>query len=100
MASLATCESVSAATCALCDLPIGRQVLSRVFDGREISFCCMGCINVYSILRESGVIASGQNLRDTEIFRRSLELGLVSNPEEDVAAQLARDPAVDANLPT
>jgi heavy metal translocating P-type ATPase len=66
-------------TCGLCDLPCGRRPIVRVYDPHDIAFCCMGCANVYAILLESGVIASGQNIRETEIFRRSLELGLISN---------------------
>lgn len=42
----------------------------------------MGCLNVYTILRESGVIASGQDVRETEVFKRSLAMGLISNPGE------------------
>ncbi len=67
--------------CALCELACGRQLIERVFDGRPLAFCCMGCANVYAILNECGAIAAGQSLRETEIFRRSLELGLVSNPD-------------------
>ncbi|MDR3773545.1 MAG: cation-translocating P-type ATPase [Terracidiphilus sp.] len=69
-----------AITCGLCDLPCGRQPVLRTCNGGDLAFCCMGCANVYAILLESGVIASGQNLRETEVFRRSLELGLISNP--------------------
>src|SRR5579871_3065865 len=82
--------------CALCELTIGRQQITRAFDGKELAFCCMGCANVYAILFESGVIASGQSVRDTEVFRRSLELGLISNAQDGRnAPQLA-----DANAPT
>ncbi len=56
-------------TCTLCGLDSGVD-----------PFCCAGCSNVYAILVESGVLAAGQNLRDTELFQRSLALGLVSNP--------------------
>ena len=53
-------------------------------------------MNVYSILFESGVIASGQDFRQTDVFKRSLELGLISNPEaRDLTA-----PVIDANTPT
>ena len=69
-----------ATTCGLCDLDCGSQTVSRVFEGRDMDFCCMGCANVYAILLESGVVASGQNIRESEIFRRSLELGLISRP--------------------
>ena len=79
-------------TCGLCELPCGRQPLTRNYDAREIAFCCMGCANVYAILLESGAIANGQNIRDTEVFRRSLELGLISNPEAEPAPSVAIDP--------
>jgi heavy metal translocating P-type ATPase len=48
----------------------------------------MGCANVYAILLESGVIAAGENIRETEVFRRSLELGLISNPGAGPAIEI------------
>ncbi len=69
--------------CGLCTLDCGRHLVARLFEAREIHFCCMGCANVYAILLESGALAGGQNIRETEIFRRSLELGLISNPIGD-----------------
>jgi heavy metal translocating P-type ATPase len=73
--------------CSLCELTIGRQVIKRTFAERDFAFCCMGCANVYSILFESGVIASGQSIRETEVFRRSLEMGLISNAAADTESQ-------------
>jgi len=84
------------AACSLCELPCGRNPLLRSFEDRELPFCCMGCANVYAILLESGVLASGQNIRETEVFRRSLELGLISNPESGPEPAIAVDP----NAPT
>jgi heavy metal translocating P-type ATPase len=49
-------------------------------DSHNSDFCCAGCRNVYTILVESGVLASGGNFRETELFQRSLRLGLISNP--------------------
>lgn len=65
--------------CELCALNVGRNPFVRIFDGEEKSFCCLGCLNVYAILVESGVIASGRDIRETEIFKRSQALGLISN---------------------
>ncbi|MGO9261543.1 MAG: heavy metal translocating P-type ATPase [Bryobacteraceae bacterium] len=60
-------------TCTLCGL-----------DSGSSPFCCAGCENVYAILMESGVLASGQNFRDTALFQESLRLGLISNrPREE-----------------
>lgn len=61
--------------CRLCGLP-----------SRE-DFCCTGCRNVYAILRDSGVLASGQDFRETDLYRRSLELGLIARPEETAQEQ-------------
>jgi len=83
-------------SCALCELACGRQKIFRTFAGCEFVFCCMGCANVYAILHESGVVTSGQSIRDTEIFRRSLEFGLISNP----AKESETTPAIDPNAPT
>ena len=55
-------------TCSLCGLDSGAS-----------DFCCAGCRNVYAILMESGVLASGQNFRDTALYQQSLKLGLISN---------------------
>ncbi len=61
-------------SCTLCGLPAGRNPLVR----GDQAFCCLGCLNVYSILRESGVLDSGIDFRDTDLFRESLRLGLIS----------------------
>jgi heavy metal translocating P-type ATPase len=82
--------------CGLCELACGRQPLVRSFDGSPIAFCCLGCANVYAILNESGVLASGQSIRETDIFRRSLELGLISNPGDEKESEASFDP----NAPT
>jgi heavy metal translocating P-type ATPase len=82
--------------CGLCELDCGRQAVVRTFQTVDIDFCCMGCANVYAILLESGVIASGQNIRETEVFRRSRELGLISNP----SAERPRKAAIDPGAPT
>ena len=69
--------------CDLCSLPAGKHPLRRGFDQgedhREKSFCCLGCMNVYTILIESGVVAQGGDFRDSEVYRQSLRLGLISN---------------------
>lgn len=58
--------TAAATTCELCGLECAAST--------PRSFCCSGCANVYSILRESGV----RDFRNSEIFRRSLEMGLIS----------------------
>lgn len=68
--------------CDLCGLECGKYPIAQRIAGTERFFCCAGCMNVYLILSESGAIQPGQDLRETELFKRSLRLGLVSNPPE------------------
>lgn len=65
--------------CSLCGLPAGRNPLSRRIGGQDREFCCLGCMNVYTILTESGVVAQGTDFRDTELYKESLRLGLIAN---------------------
>ncbi|MGJ5816297.1 heavy metal translocating P-type ATPase [Paludibaculum fermentans] len=67
--------------CDLCGLPAGPQPLSLQVAGTHRAFCCQGCLNVYTILAESGVIARGEDFRSSEVYRESLRLGLISNSQ-------------------
>ena len=78
-----------AASCALCGLDCSRNPIIQRFGEDDRAFCCSGCVNVYAILSESGVLASGQDFRDTDLFRESLRLGLISNPSrQDESAEI------------
>jgi heavy metal translocating P-type ATPase len=68
------------------------------FGEADRRFCCVGCMNVYSILAESGVLASGQDLRETELFKRSLELGLIAQSPADSPEK--NSPAAPHDSPT
>jgi len=65
-------------TCDLCGEDASPRLLSQRIGEDEKRFCCIGCMNVYVILFESGAVASGQDLRATDLFRRSLAMGLIS----------------------
>jgi heavy metal translocating P-type ATPase len=80
-------------TCDLCNLPVGQSPLTRRLAENDHSFCCLGCLNVYTILLESGVISQGGDFRDTEVYRQSLKLGLISNAQ-------ARKVEIPANAET
>jgi heavy metal translocating P-type ATPase len=71
---------VAAATCDLCGLPVGHSPLEQSLQGEAHVFCCAGCLNVYSILLESGVVAAGEDFRQSALYQQSLKLGLISNP--------------------
>jgi len=73
--------ATSQPTCDLCSLPVGPAPLTRRLGDRDHSFCCLGCLNVYTILLESGVVAQGGDFRESEVYRQSLKLGLISNAQ-------------------
>jgi len=71
-------------TAPVCDLCGARAALgghARSFEGTEKHFCCMGCLNVYAILAESG--AAGEDFRTSALYRRSLAMGLIAQPEPE-----------------
>ena len=65
--------------CNLCGLGCGAHPLQQRVAETDCFFCCLGCLNVYLILSESGALKDGQDARQTELFQRSLRLGLISN---------------------
>ena len=65
----------------MCGLGCGKYPLQQRVADADRFFCCSGCLNVYLILWESGAIRPGQDIRQTELFQRSLKLGLISNRE-------------------
>ena len=71
------------ATCDLCGAPAGKRPRTQSFDAAEKVFCCMGCLNVYGILFESGILASGVDIRQTDIFQESLRLGLLGGEKAE-----------------
>jgi cation transport ATPase len=73
-------EMTTGRECDLCGLGCGKHPLRQHVGEADRYFCCLGCMNVYLILWESGSIRDGQDIRQTELFQRSLQLGLISNP--------------------
>ncbi len=86
-------------TCDLCGLHVGRHPFTRRFDDAEKNFCCLGCLNVYAILLESGALANGADVRETELFKRSQALGLISNGEQPAVKNAAPAFALPPDAP-
>jgi heavy metal translocating P-type ATPase len=82
--------------CDLCGLACGRRPHAQHIREQERFFCCLGCMNVYLILSESG--GKGEDFRDTELFRRSLELGLISQPDSQPPAAARPDDSPSEEL--
>jgi len=78
--TIRTIEMSPGTECDLCGLGCGKHPFEQRVGEADRFFCCLGCMNVYLILWESGAIKAGQDIRQTELFQRSLKLGLISNP--------------------
>ncbi len=78
--------------CDLCGLGCGKHALRQQVADRDRFFCCLGCLNVYLILWESGAITAGADIRQTELFRRSLELGLISRRSDESTRNVPQEP--------
>ncbi|MEW5983243.1 MAG: cation-translocating P-type ATPase [Acidobacteriota bacterium] len=82
-----TDQATAGAPCALCGLDCGASPQTGRFGPDNLPFCCAGCVNVYAILMESGMLGPGVSPRDTRVFKRSLEMGLVSTPGSGAPAR-------------
>ena len=91
----------TAATCALCDLPISGGLtgslshgVTGLFDGRELTFCCYGCRHIYEIVAPE--LAQGVDLRQA-MGRCGLDLNapccrgvIQGDPAEEAANTFSR----------
>jgi len=68
-------------TCDLCGAAAAKTPRFQRFRGEDKRFCCLGCLNVYAILLESGAIEAGLDLKATSLYQESLRLGLLGGPE-------------------
>jgi copper chaperone CopZ len=45
---------VEAIRCELCDA-VAKYPVTKIIDGRELNFCCAGCLQVYELTRDEGL---------------------------------------------
>ncbi|MEF8823540.1 MAG: cation-translocating P-type ATPase [Desulfohalobiaceae bacterium] len=75
---------MSEAFCDLCGLPLSRGSVEADMGGERLRFCCFGCRQVYALLLESTDSPDPARFRETEIYRRCLEAGIIPASEEDL----------------
>ncbi|MEN6440030.1 MAG: heavy metal translocating P-type ATPase [Syntrophobacter sp.] len=78
--------------CHLCGLPIGASNISQPIPGRDVHFCCSGCMYVFQILFNSpeGI---PEDYKNTELYRACVAAGLIPSGGDSQA------PAVQPNMP-
>lgn len=79
-------HGMNEAFCDLCGLPLRRGAVSADMGGELLRFCCFGCRQVYALLLEATDSPDPARFRETEIYRRCLEAGIIPASEEDLEA--------------
>ncbi|MBA2881032.1 heavy metal translocating P-type ATPase [Desulfosalsimonas propionicica] len=71
-------------TCDLCGLEIRQTAVEDEMDGRRLVFCCKGCRQVYSMIMEASGATDPAAFRETEIFQRCVDAGIIPASQQDL----------------
>jgi heavy metal translocating P-type ATPase len=71
--------------CDLCGLPLRKEAFTLPSSGRTYRFCCVGCKQVFQMLAEKEGTPDPASFKDSELFRKCRELGIIPKSEEDLA---------------
>ncbi|HTY58139.1 MAG TPA: cation-translocating P-type ATPase, partial [Bacteroidota bacterium] len=66
--------------CTLCGLALPRHPHRVPVNGEDALFCCSGCRKVFLLLSESGLL--GGDFRSSDLYRTSLQLGIIGRPDD------------------
>ena len=70
--------------CDLCGLPLRRQASLLPSSGNSDTFCCNGCKQVFQMLSEKHGAGDLASFKDSELFKKCRELGIIPSSEEDL----------------
>src|SRR6056297_1324515 len=73
--------------CDLCGLPLTFGTVKAEISGRTLRFCCFGCRQVYIMLMEQTGTDDPERFRETEIYQRCVEAGVIPGSLEDLKAR-------------
>ena len=73
------------AACDLCGLALRFGAITHALEGRSYRFCCMGCRQVFVMLLAAADARDPAEFRNTDLFRRCQELGVIPRSEADLA---------------
>jgi len=78
-------QSVDPRACDLCGLPLRYGAVDAVFSGATYAFCCQGCRQVFTILKEATNSPDPETFRETELFRQCLARGIIPRSEQELS---------------
>jgi len=76
---------ISSDVCDLCGLPLqnNNNTIAIDSEARQFRFCCIGCKQVFLMLMEASDSPDPDGFRDTALFKKCLELGIIPKTETD-----------------
>jgi len=74
-------------SCDLCGLPLRAGTVEAVFSDRTYRFCCTGCRQVFTILFEAADSNDPDSFRETELFKKCQENGIIPKSEADLVSK-------------
>ena len=75
----------SAQFCDLCGLPLRHRAVTLPFPEQTYRFCCNGCKQVFQVLVEQHGRGDPAFFKDSELFKKCQELGIIPKSEADLA---------------
>jgi len=83
----------SAGSCDLCGLSLRHGTVKWTSGNRDFFFCCMGCRQVFVMLMEAADSPDPVHFKETELFRKCLEMGIIPESESDLKERLSKEDA-------
>jgi heavy metal translocating P-type ATPase len=92
----ATSRNLTGQVCDLCGLPLRAGRTEAVMGDRTYRFCCTGCRQVFSILLQASGSADPAAFRQTELFRKCRESGIIPAAADEIPSPAATPAEVPA----
>jgi heavy metal translocating P-type ATPase len=92
-------SNVARKECDLCGLALRSGRIESTVAGVPYHFCCTGCRQVFAILLQAAGSADPAAFRQSELFRKCRESGIIPGPAEDRPPAAAFPEAAGAQAP-
>ena len=70
--------------CDLCGLPLRYGHITSTVSEKTFQFCCLGCRQVFQMLSEASSTADPSSFKETELFKKCQEMGIIPKSEADL----------------
>ncbi|MDX9788099.1 MAG: heavy metal translocating P-type ATPase [Desulfobacterales bacterium] len=84
--------------CDLCGLPLRYGIVEQNRPEKSYRFCCTGCRQVFQMLVQSAEVDRTEDFRETELFKKCREMGLIPRNEADLAGVWRQGGAPDEQI--